>query len=258
MRIPFFLGLSALPLCGQLLVPETRGEEGSSFAKWDRFTEASFLPNPPDVVFDEDASITSTTGSAFITSSGNLYSFQAPIALQLDDSTDLQVRSLFLQLVTLGSGVDLEGARLVYEDHEGVTRSVAATRTFVASEEELTGERGGIGTTYGLQWDLREMPLSGRYALLFQARSTSLSIDQVSLDLAERFELITKPRPLSVRVEGDEVTVSWLGRRQLQSSESPGSGWMTVPGSESVSEMTFPVGPRARFFRVVSPEVVGP
>jgi hypothetical protein len=254
MKSSLFLCLSILPVSGQFWVPDSRGKEGSSHAEWNVFTEAKFAPNAPDVAPDPDASITATTGSAFITSSGNIYSFQAPINLQLDDTTDLEVRSVFVQLASLGSGLDRDGARLLMDDGEGGVRVVRPARTFVASEEELTGERGGIGTTYGLQWDLRDTPLTGSYTLLLGAASSSLSIDRVSLDLSETFAVIRKPEPLSVTVHGDLVKVSWFGNRQLQSSDSLDSGWTTVPGSELVNEMTFPVGSGAKLFRLVTPE----
>ena len=113
------LTVAVLPLTAQLLVPDFRGAEESSHAEWDVFTEGKFAPNLPDVASDPDATITSVTGSAFIISSGNLYSFQAPVAVQLDDATDLTVRNVFLQVATLGSGLDRQGSKLLVEDGEG-------------------------------------------------------------------------------------------------------------------------------------------
>lgn len=242
--------LSTFPLSAQFLVPDSRGTEGTSHAEWDVFTEASFAPNFPDVVTDPDASITSATGSAFITSSGNLYSFQSPISLQLDDNTDLNVRSVFLQLASLGSGLDRQGVRLLADDGKGGVAVLPPTQTFVTSEEELTGERGGIGTTYGLQWDLRETPITGTYTILLSASSSSLSIDRVSLDLSESYQRIQRPEPLSVKVEGSELVVSWFGDRQLQSSSSLQSDWEDVPEAVGVNQLRMPVSGRMRFFRL--------
>jgi hypothetical protein len=239
-----------MPLHGQFLIPEDRGESGTAYAEWDRFTEASFSPNFPDVAADENASITSTTGSAFITSGGNLYSFQAPVNLQLDDTTDLTVRSVFVQMATLGSGLDREGARLLVEDGKGGVRVISPTQTFVTSEEELTGERGGVETTYGLHWDLRGTPLTGSYTILLNALSSSLSIDRISLDLSENYREVGKPKPLSVRVDDDEVVVSWFGTRKLQTSSSGDGEWTDVPGSEEVNEMIFPKAGGVRLFRL--------
>lgn len=250
MKSALFFFLYALPLHGQFIVPNDRGDDRTSHAEWDRFTEASFAPNFPDVVTDENASITSTTGSAFITSGGNIYSFQAPVNLQLDDTTDLNVQSLFVQVATLGSGLDREGARLLVDDGNGGIIVLEPTVTFVTSEEELTGERGGIGRTYGLQWDLREMSLTGTYTILLNALSSSLSIDRVSLDLSETYQEFKRPEPLSVEVSGDEVTVSWFGNRKLQTMTTGDTEWLDVEGSKDVNEMTFPKTSGALLFRV--------
>ena len=136
---------------GLLITPEWRGEEGKSHIEWDVFTEAKFLPNSPDVAIDPDASLTSRTSSAFLTGSRNIYSFQAPISMQLDDTTGLVVRHIFLQVGTLGAGMDAAGARLIFENEQGEVQVIPPSQTFIASEEDLTGERGGVGTAYGIQ-----------------------------------------------------------------------------------------------------------
>ena len=113
-----FLTLSA-PVFGQLITPSWRGDEGTSHAEWDVFTEAKFAPNFPDVAVDEDATLTCRTSSAFLTSGRNIYSFQAPISMQLDDTTGLLVQNIFLQIGALGSEVDTAGIQLIVEN-EGV------------------------------------------------------------------------------------------------------------------------------------------
>ena len=113
-----FLTLS-VPVFGQLLTPSWRNDKGSSHAEWDVFTEANFAPNFPDVAADEDATLTCRTSSAFLTSGRNIYSFQAPISMQLDDTTGLLVRNIFLQLGTLGSEVDADGIQLILENDIG-------------------------------------------------------------------------------------------------------------------------------------------
>lgn len=252
--LTLFALTSSLP--GQFLVPSWRSDTGSSHAEWDDFSVARFGLNFPDVVEDENATLTSSTSSAFLTSSRNIYSFQGPLALQLDDETDLQVRNILLQVRTLGSGLDREGAVLVYEDDDGETKAVPVTRTFVTSEEELTGERGGIGTNYVLQWDLREAPVSGNYTLLFRASSTSLSLDQVSLDLSESYQEVEKPQPFQLSISGSEVVVRWIGIRQLQESASLAGPWTDVPGSLEVNELRFPVEQGAKFFRLKQPTII--
>jgi hypothetical protein len=244
-----FLTLSA-PVFGQLITPSWRGDEGTSHAEWDVFTEANFAPNFPDVAVDEDATLTCRTSSAFLTSGRNIYSFQAPISMQLDDTTGLLVQNIFLQIGALGSEVDTTGIQLIVENDEGEVSVIFPTRNFVGSEEALNGENGGMGTIYGIQWDLREMPFTGKYTILFDAASSSLSLDRVSLDLSGNYLEVAKPRPLRVRINSGDVTVSWLGSRRLQSSQSLANGWVDVPGAEGVNQIILPLQKTTTFFRL--------
>ncbi|YCM45843.1 hypothetical protein V2O64_07425 [Verrucomicrobiaceae bacterium 227] len=249
MKITILTLLTVAPVAAQFLTPDWRGTSLSVHAEWDVFTEAKFEPNTPDVASD-DATITCTTASAFLTGGGNIYSFQAPTFFQLDDITEFPVRNLFLQISALGSGVDVSGARLIAENLEGETVAVAPQKTFISSEVELTGENGGIGTTYGIQWDLSEMPVSGAYTILFNATESSLSLGRVSLDSSNVFSGVQKPQPLSVKPVGDEVVVTWFGSRQLQSSTSLESGWCDVPGTSGVNIITLPLAAESTFFRL--------
>ena len=172
--------------------------------------------------------------------------------MQLDDNTELLVRNVFLQLGTLGSDVDTAGIQLIVENDIGEIIIIPPTQYFVGSQEELNGENGGLGTIYGIQWDLRERPFTGKYTILFEAASTSLSLDRVSLDLSENYFEVAKPRPLNVQITGGEVTVSWLGSRRLQSSQSLVDGWVDVPGAESVNQIIVPLQKQTTFFRLTA------
>ena len=246
-----FLTLSA-PVFGQLITPSWRGDESTSHAEWDVFTEAKLAPNFPDVAIDEDATLTCRTSSAFLTSGRNIYSFQAPISMQLDDTTGLLVRNIFLQIGSLGSEVNTAGIQLIVEDDLGDISVISPTQYFVGSQEELNGENGGLGTIYGIQWDLRERPFTGKYTILFEAASSSLSLDRVSLDLSENYLEVTKPRPLSIQITGEEVTVSWLGGRRLQSSQSLVDGWVDVLVAEGVNQIILPLQKSTTFFRLIA------
>lgn len=245
-----FLLFTILPSSAQFITPEWRGDSDTAYAEWDIFSEAKFAPNAPDVATD-DATITCTTSSAFLTSSGNIYSFQAATFFQLDDTTEFPIQNIFLQLGALGSGIDVAAARLIAENSEGETVALSPTQTFVTSEEELTGENGGIGTVYGLQWDLSEMPVSGSYTILFNASESSLSLGNVLLDTSASYLAVSAPQPLSVKPEGDQIVITWFGSRQLQSSISLATGWADVPGSLGVNSLTLPRASQATFFRLV-------
>jgi len=250
MKVVLITFIMVSRLAGQFLIPEWRGAGPSSHAEWDLFSHAKFEANTPDVVPDPDAGLLSSTSSAFLTSARNIYSFQSPLSLQLDDTTPLEVRNIFLQIRTLGVGLNTGDALLLHENEEGETVATSPSRVLVIGEEDLTGERGGTGTNYALQWDLRETPVTGSYTILFGATTTSLSLDRVSLDLSESYQEVARPEPLQVRVVGDEVVVTWFGTRQLQSSGSLSGGWEVVPGSAGVNEIRLPLQGSTTFFRL--------
>lgn len=249
---PFFFSLLfSASLHGQFLEPEWRGLDETNHAEWDVFTEARFSPNFPDVVADEDASITGTTSSAFITSGGNIYSFSAPTFFQLDDSTDFPIANVFLQLSALGSEVALDAVRLIYSDEEGGAIQVFPNQVMTLSEEELGGERGGIGSVYTMQWDLSDQPISGTYSILFNAAESSMSLGAVSLDTSATFLEVSVPRSLSLSVEDGLVHLSWFGSGQLQTSASlDDNDWVEVIEARGVNEISLPLTNSSAFFRV--------
>ena len=251
MKLFFFSLLSLASLHGQFLEPEWRGLDETNHAEWDVFTEARTNPNFPDVAADEDASITGTTSSAFITSGGNIYSFSAPTFFQLDDSTDFPVANVFLQISALGSGVDLDTVRLIYSNAEGETIQVFPGQVMTLSEEELGGERGGIGSVYTMQWDLSDEPISGAYTILFNAEASSMSLGAVSLDTSASFMEVSFPQSLSLSVEEGLVNLSWLGDGQLQTCISLNENdWVEVVEARGVNEVSLPIESSSAFYRV--------
>lgn len=236
----------------QFINPDWRDADLTEHALWDFFTQPSLTPNDPDIV-EDNATLTCTTPSAFITSSGNIYSHQAPAAFQLDDSAPFPIHNIVLQISALGSGIDLEAARLIFENDEGTTVALPPLKSFILSEEELGGERGGLGTTYVLQWNPRTIPPSSTYSILFNASESSLSLDKLSLDTSSTFFPVTKPKPLSIERNSDSVTLTWFGDWELQSSTSLASAWVTVPGSNSTNTITLPLASESTFFRLKQP-----
>ena len=94
------------------------------------------------------------------------------------------------------------------------------------------------------------MPFTGKYTILFDAASSSLSLDRVSLDLSGNYLEVARPRPLQVRINSGDVTVSWLGSRRLQSSQSLANGWVDVPGAEGINQIILPLQKTTTFFRL--------
>ncbi|MGE9270571.1 MAG: hypothetical protein ACQKBU_07190, partial [Verrucomicrobiales bacterium] len=184
----------------QFITPEWRGSTDTEHAEWDIFTSASEV-NTPDVASDtpsNDASLLCTTPSSFLTSSGNIYNFQSATSFQIDDSSNYSIRSIFIQINTLGTALDTETARLIPPDAEGPDDILYPVNIYTLSEETLGGEFGGTGVTYAIQWDLSDHPITagGTYSILFSSVSSSMSLDKVSLDTSSTFETVANPTPL--------------------------------------------------------------
>ena len=239
----------ALPLQAQFITPEFRGSSQSEYAEWDQFTEAKFIDNSPDVAPD-NATILCFTSSAFLTSTGNIYSFQSPTSFQLDDSAAFPISNVFLQISGLGSGIDLENVRIVVDTPAGETLVVFPDQKFIISQEELGGENGGIGSTYALQWDFSEMPILGSYAILFNSIESSFSLDKVALDTSADFLSVSKPLPLTMTHTEDTVTLAWLGTQTLQTSTNLSGSWTNVPTPAGANSITLPIAENSTFFRL--------
>lgn len=250
MKFPFLL-FAILPLLSkaQLLTPSWRGEPESSYSEWNIFAFPYLEPNHPDVS-GGTATIIGTTPGAFITSSGNIYSFQSATSFQLEHMAEEATTNVFLQIKALGSSIDLTNASLIASNSEGERFSEKATRTMIVSEEELGGERGGTGRLYTLQWDLRSTPISGTYFILFKASESSLSLDRVSLDTSLLYKFVPRPRPLDIKISENEVHLSWPGGGHLQSSSSITSGWTDLPESFGRNSLTLPLESSTGFFRI--------
>jgi len=202
----------------QFITPSWRGGTNSEYSEWDVFTNADIGDgvNSPDLAQDtptNDATILSSTTSAFLTSAGNIYSFLDPIACQLDDSTNFQTENIFLQINSLGSTLDLDSVRLIPPNATGPDDLITPTRAFIIDQGSLTGEFGGLGTSYAIQWDLSANPLIGSYTILFEASSSSMSLNDVSLDTSDTYievPIPTSPLPNpSIVITGTNIKISW-------------------------------------------------
>ena len=249
--LPIILS-APLSLSAQFLEPDWQGP--SEHAQWDIFTEAKLAPNSPDVSAD-DATLTCTTSSAFLTSGGNIYSFQAATFFQINDAAAFPIRNVFLQIASLGSSIDLTSARIIVTNAEGETYQITANQGFIVTEEELTGDRGGIGTTYALQWDLSDAPITSNYSILFNAAESSLSLDQVSLRSSESFVAIPRPTPRAPEMTftGGAVTLTWIGGGILKSSSSLKGQWTEVSTAPGATTVTLPRSATPQFFRIEQP-----
>ena len=233
------------------------------------FTNANISDgaNLPDVAQDSptnDAQLLCSTSSAFLTSSGNIYSFLSPLALQLDDSTNFQTKNIFLQVNALGSTLELDSVRLIPPNAASLDDLISPTRSFVINQEALAGEFGGLGTSYDIQWDLSLTPITGTYTILFESSESSMSLDKISLDTFDTYTevpipLLSLPSP-SIEASGGNITLSWplaeTNGAVLESTVNliDPDTWTevnTVPVSDGVNyTVTIPLSTSSTFFRL--------
>ena len=252
---PLFL----TPAAAQFLTPEWRGEAANEHAAWDIFTEASLAANLPDGAVDlptEDARLTCTTSSAFLTSSGNIYSFQSASAFQIDDSADFPIKNVFLQISALGSEVDPDSVSLIATHGTGETSQYFPARNFVLDQRELEGEFGGVGTTYAFQWDIEETPVNGGYSILFAAAESSMSLDELALDTSGSYLEVPIPEPKlpdpTMQIADGMITLNWPQRYLLQTTDTF-SNWDEVSETSTeggLKKVTLPLSSEATFFRL--------
>ncbi len=229
------LSLSSITAdAAEFLQPSWRGGLQTEFAHWDRFTSAS-APNAPDVHLDAptlDARLTCTSPSAFVTSGGNLYSFNSGLSLQLDDSTTYGIKTVLLQVRTLGGALDLDSVRIVAPDAEGRPYLAYPRSKFTLSDEDLeSGEQmGGQLQVQVFQFDFSNIPINGTYSILFRSRGSSMSLDQVLLDTSGLAQATATEEPLEMpKLELSRSSAGSLTLRYPQNSP-PGTRVQVATG----------------------------
>lgn len=184
------------------------GDAGSTGAVWDVFTDASG-PNSPDVFSYGSAvnsTLTETSGNAFLTSGGNLYSFAGATTFTVSfDSTDLSgsTSRIVAQWVTLGTELDYGAITL-----NGVTATFA--------EETGRDSVGGFGeqVSYLASWDLGSLAAIDSMELNFAASGAHMSLDQFRVD---GFSAV--PEPTSLALVGMAVVPLAMRRRRRGNRE---------------------------------------
>lgn len=257
---------SSLPLSAQFITPVWEGSPNSEQAAWDIFTSASVTPNSPDVTADSptnDATITCSTSSAFLTSGSNIYSFSSALSFQLDDSADFPVANVLLQIFSQGSELDLTTLRLIPADATGPEDILPPTQAFLINQGALTGENGGLGSSYAIQWDTSAAPLTGTYSILFQSEESSMSLDKASLHTSDTYTAVSIPvlavEAPTIQLSGGNIVISWpldggdtvtLQQSQNLSDEDSWTAITTAPTETSTRyEVSLTTSPTTTFFR---------
>lgn len=229
-RLVLLLSLVALgnlsAQSGSFVIPANRDSGGTDFAYWDLFARPPGSPsntnfnyaNPPALLdgsgeddngnpttaFAPRAALTQTgTSTAFITSSGAIYSFSDPLAVevhyQAPAGNSNEVTNVIFQTQTGGARIDIGSIRLRYTNVAG-THELAPV--FKALDDPQTGafsER--IVSAY--QWNLTGLGVT-TFKIVFPG-PTSMPLWQAQLDVVQGtafsqqlgYVLRTRARPLT-------------------------------------------------------------
>jgi hypothetical protein len=174
----FVLSVGIHSLClAEFIVPEFRGDPLTTYQRWQVFSSAND-PNFPDFADNNpngSAVLLETTGGAFITSGGNIYSFAVAtqFVVTVPDYAlgDAAQSTVVVQIRTLGATVDLSS----------VTWNGVVAESAELLHEEPLGGFGGFLRDWKFEWN----QLAGNPAvnvLEFAAAGSSMSLDRLAVD----------------------------------------------------------------------------
>lgn len=186
-------------------------DAGSAYAEWNFFESTS--DSTPDVgEFGLDSiSVTETTGGAFLTGGGNIYSYAA--ATDFDVPADPagtadpgNTRTIVLRVATLGTPIDSASVSL-----DGVAPNIA-TRTYL---EQISSGYGGEEEEWLFIWE--DVLPAASYQVDFSASATSMSLDQLAFyssapagSISAEIDIDTSLRPVHPDHDGSPDAVGGL------------------------------------------------
>jgi hypothetical protein len=190
----------------------TRGSTtGSRYAEWNVFTDdanASLIVDQTPEVSNFGGGtyqLTETSGTAFLTSGGNIYSFAAPtgFTFSASGSSDTGTRDVYLRVGSVGNVVS-------NRSFTGFTlNGIAGTYSELYSET-VTGGFGGSEIEALLFWN--DIANASTFNFAWNAVGSSVSLDQLSLDISP---VTAVPVPAALWLLGSALTgLMTIGRRQ--------------------------------------------
>jgi len=246
MRFLPLLALLTQSLSAQFIIPSWRGDEGSEHAHWDVFTQRLSATNPAlaEDSPTNDAQLFNNESSAIITGTSNIYSFLAPIRIQISDSANFDIQNLLIQITVLGADLDADSLILIPPGANTLDDVILPQQFAILSEEDIDVGALVVGApansseiTYAFQFDLSTTPVTGAYDITFSAAESSMSLAEVVLDTSDAFINAFASREdvpsLEISQEGALVTLRWpsdsaailQSTSQLDDSDS----WGEVP-----------------------------
>ena len=181
-------------------VPDFRGQPGAFYAAWDDF-DSPTLANPPDRPGSAATGFTffQLDPAAFITSSGNLYSFSTVLSHRIDvTALHATPAAVVLQTRTLATALSASSMQLEYFDGAAWTPLAPPLNELLFAETVGSGFGAALDETRRWTWSLGDVTTLA-LRITFQAAGTSQSFQAAALDLAP-------PAPT-------DLYTSWLSTR---------------------------------------------
>lgn len=163
----------------------SRGDEGSFYAEWDVFDDASYGTDSDQTAapdrgnFNAEDSFLQWGAGSFITGGGNLYSFSVPqnFLIRTEESTPGNELRVILQIET--QGVALNNTSVTLSGRSPDFQTVTFTDPHLSSP---AGETELIHTLY--YWDLTEAEAKADYQFEFSG-DAHMSLSQVAVDIGK-------------------------------------------------------------------------
>ncbi|MEE2973162.1 MAG: hypothetical protein VX672_08550 [Planctomycetota bacterium] len=166
------------------LVPEWRGDAGTSYYQWDSFTQAFGAPNFPDNPGPPGAGLYNFQSGAVIADSGNMYGangLNIHIYPMSEDAAPAPV-SAVLNISTIGTTLSLD----TVQGYLGPPMAGGQYFDYSSSEVRYSEAMGPMGVMQTVSFTFDFSSWSGgdtTFGFFFKGEMDHISLDAVSLDI---------------------------------------------------------------------------
>jgi len=231
----------------------------TAFAEWDAFSDASGGDNSPDAGLGGSVGFavspvfrqTNPDSGAFITSSGNIYSFSGISRFAIDGRFAGELNNFVLQFTTFGAEIDYSSILFRYGPDFGSSLAPTTAAPTATAEGEVS---------YLAQWDLSGLGgLNEPFRISFDASGTSVSLAAARIDISDTFNDVSPPPPI---LQNQPEYLAYAGEPvaiQLEATGDPfvysATGlpsWLSLNNSTGLISGSVPEGTSGEFVFTVT------